>query len=625
MKVVALFLLAITLIKFTKSDKILAEFIRDYYGSCDIHQIVIFACWNYAADISQSVMGLDTVVTYQSTMNDVDVTTILRIAHFQVGVVLDFDCPFSKNILDKFSNQLHFNDSYYWLVLSRLTPISVNFLQHLRLTIEAELTFAVREGDTFKLHDVYNPSYRHGCDVVIVDKGKWSPGDGLSNKLTQYKYERRHLHGVTLNFTVTVANPVDVDIVTYLSSQKNRGLDPMQKSHYNLMLFLQYLYKFSITVYLSPLWGILVNGSYNGIMGDMVSNEGVDMSISPFEFDWYRLHVVEYVVPTWFTDFTFSFLHPTKSTMRNNFLKPFTQDLWWAILLVGAVYWVLLLLSLMLEQHHETGRQNINAGAVETGLTTVAALSQQGLSDSPHFPSGRITFLSLFLWALLLYQFYSASIVSSLITAPPRWIKSLKDLTESDLEVGAIDVSFFRDWFKITNNSDIRDLYNRKMNSSVSNWPNAFMSVPAGLKKVQEGGYAFLTETASTYRIMRETYSEDEICAVQEIRPQPRNKMSPILPKNSPFKKMITYGFTKIIQSGLLAHVQHYWRGSVPECPESYSSMPTAMGMKEFSPALFLLCIGAGISIVTLLIEYFHFYLEDQRDRATRHLEELPQ
>ncbi|XP_011296661.1 uncharacterized protein [Fopius arisanus] len=628
MKAVAFFILSVALIQPCLSHKILFDFIRDYYEASNIHQIVVFACWDYAASLSRDIMGFNNFITYRSTTSDVDITTILRSAHFQIGVVLDFDCPRSENILDKFSTHLHFNNSYYWLVLSKLMPIPVKYLQHLKLTIETELTFAVRENDAFLLYDVYNPSYRHDCEVITKYKGQWTRENGLKDELTQYIYERRNLGGVTLNLTITFANvnfTAQTDIIRYLTSTKNKGLDPMQKSHYAIMMYLQYLYKFNFTVYRSAHWGYLVNGSYNGILGDLIRDDGVDMSISPFELIAERGGLVDHVVSTWFTDFTFTFLHPKQTNLRNNFLKPFTDDLWWAILVVGSIYWALLFLSLMLEHHHQAETHDIGEGVVETGMTAVAALSQQGLSDSPNFPSGRITFLSLFVWALLLYQFYSASIVSSLMTTPPRWIKTLKALVESDLTVGAIDVSHFREWLQASKNPDVSELYNRKMNSSVKYRPHAFLKVPSGLKKVQEGGYAFLTETASTYRIIRDTFTEEQICSVEEVRFQPRTMMSPLLPKNTPFHKMMTYGLTKVIQGGLLAYVRQYWRGKFPKCPESYSSMPTAMGMPQFSPALFLLCIGAAVSIVTLIIEYCYFHMENKTNGTQRDITKLPE
>ena len=76
-----------------------------------------------------------------------------------------------------------------------------------------------------------------------------------------------------------------------------------------------------------------------------------------------------------------------------------------------------------------------------------------GLSEGPHSTSGRIVFITLFLWTLLMYQFYSASIVGSLLAAPPKWINNLVDLANSELHFGYEDMPYLHDYFKVRINS----------------------------------------------------------------------------------------------------------------------------------------------------------------------------
>ena len=58
--------------------------------------------------------------------------------------------------------------------------------------------------------------------------------------------------------------------------------------------------------------------------------------------------------------------------------------------------------------------------------------------------SGRIIFFSLFTLGFLLYQFYSASIVGSLLSEPARFINTLEDLADSNLEVGMENADYTR-------------------------------------------------------------------------------------------------------------------------------------------------------------------------------------
>ena len=63
--------------------------------------------------------------------------------------------------------------------------------------------------------------------------------------------------------------------------------------------------------------------------------------------------------------------------------------------------------------------------------------------------SGRIVFLTLFVWGLIIYQFYSASIVGSLLATPPKFIKNAIDVANSELEVKFEDIPYVHDWFRV--------------------------------------------------------------------------------------------------------------------------------------------------------------------------------
>lgn len=55
-----------------------------------------------------------------------------------------------------------------------------------------------------------------------------------------------------------------------------------------------------------------------------------------------------------------------------------------------------------------------------------------------------------FVYAVTLYQYYNATIVSSLLLEPPRNIRTLKDILDSDLKAGSHDIVYDRDYFKVS-------------------------------------------------------------------------------------------------------------------------------------------------------------------------------
>lgn len=63
-----------------------------------------------------------------------------------------------------------------------------------------------------------------------------------------------------------------------------------------------------------------------------------------------------------------------------------------------------------------------------------------------------------------------------------------------------------------------------------------------GLAMVKKGGFAFHVDIATAYKIIRETFTEKEICELTEIQLFPPQRMVAIVQKRSPFRKLVTYG-----------------------------------------------------------------------------------
>lgn len=64
-------------------------------------------------------------------------------------------------------------------------------------------------------------------------------------------------------------------------------------------------------------------------------------------------------------------------------------------------------------------------------------------------PSGRTMTVMIVLFTFMLYQFYSASIVSSLLMEPPKTITNFENLVKSKLKICIEDVSYNYDFFKV--------------------------------------------------------------------------------------------------------------------------------------------------------------------------------
>lgn len=102
-------------------------------------------------------------------------------------------------------HRIKYNESYWWLMTSARKSVPKDFFSELPLNIATEMTFALRQNESYELYDVYNPSYKHGAKLNVTFMGTWDIEGGLNIILNQYKYLRRgNLHGLILNSSVAV-------------------------------------------------------------------------------------------------------------------------------------------------------------------------------------------------------------------------------------------------------------------------------------------------------------------------------------------------------------------------------------------------------------------------------------
>nr|WGC55094.1 ionotropic receptor 2 [Psyttalia incisi] len=380
----------------------------------------------------------------------------------------------------------------------------------------------------------------------------------------------------------------------------------MSRYHYALVLQLRDFFNFTINLQIHESWGYLINGTFGGLIGALMKGE-TDASVSSYQYKPERMDVVDYLVETLDVNLRFFFRHPRSNDLQNNFLKPFTIHLWWVIIAVSLSYWVFMVFLKKFEIYYEKIEVNENTIS-STALTAIAAITQQGLSTAPMITSGRVVFFSLFLWTLLLFQFYSASIVGSLLAPPPRWITTLDNLTDSNLECVIEDMPYMVDYFATTANPHSQKLFERKIKPTKKKPKGSYMSASEGIERVREGGFAFHINVATGYKMIEDTFKENEICELQQIDMVGQCLTSMVTRKHSPFNEMFTWSVRKAVESGLIKRIDRVWNHQCPQCPESYSSKPTPVSMQQFSPAIFLLLIGSGLSFLILGIENLHYW-----------------
>lgn len=65
-------------------------------------------------------------------------------------------------------------------------------------------------------------------------------------------------------------------------------------------------------------------------------------------------------------------------------------------------------------------------------------------------PAGRCIVFLILMFSFSIYQFYSASIVGSLLMEKPKSIKTIRNLIDSSLRLGIEDIVYNKDFFRVS-------------------------------------------------------------------------------------------------------------------------------------------------------------------------------
>lgn len=117
-------------------------------------------------------------------------------------------------------------------------------------------------------------------------------------------------------------------------------------------------------------------------------------------------------------------------------------------------------------------------------ITNLTIFSLTGYSGGdPLLTSSHILLISVLVFSVLIFQFYSSFIVSSLLTESPKNIKTVEQLLNSPFEFGVDVTPYVLDIFQVTKEESTIKLYNKIM----KNPEKVVMPMEAGLRLLKKG------------------------------------------------------------------------------------------------------------------------------------------
>uniref|UniRef100_A0A0U5A7K3 Putative ionotropic receptor n=1 Tax=Reticulitermes speratus TaxID=60591 RepID=A0A0U5A7K3_9NEOP len=491
--------------------------------------------------------------------------------YYKFGVFLDYDCRDSKQYLDENSARRFINASFNWLVWSKYKFTSE--IDDLSMSIDTEMTWAYPDtsSDRIILHDLYKINYSWPINGTLA--GHWTLKEGVVFNLTQYKYSRRQdLRGIVYTAALVVNNIPTTNLEEELVKPENRALDSMATYNYRGFLLMQQMYNFSKRILHTNTFGYVVEGGKPDGLVRMMKYGEAEVSISALKLNHHRIDMSDFCpVPTWELRICAMFRHPQITDSYGVLLKPFEPKLWLGCGLIWFLMMVALrFISFFESQYHaeDNPHEMINTeteGAwtwSDTLVIITGAVSQQGSTMDSKWITGRIVFLNTHILALMMNVYYSAFVVSSLLSAPTQSIHNTRDLIDSSLAFGAEDINYNRPFFEMSADPLVQELYQKRMAPPHT----GYYSRETGLHKVLTEPFVFHTEAINVYKDIEETFTDEAKCDLTEILIFPIQQCYPFVPRTSPLKELLTYGYRKAVEGGLFNYMNRHWRPDKPPC-----------------------------------------------------------
>lgn len=163
------------------------------------------------------------------------------------------------------------------------------------------------------------------------------------------------------------------------------------------------------------------------------------------------------------------------------------------------------------------------------------AVCQQGTHLVLPKTSGRIIILTTFLLALFVFISYSANILV-LLQSPSNAIKNIDDLLASPMRLALQDVRYARFNFQYENVSILKRTYATKIKPyGEDGW---IVDPAKGVENVRTQLFAYQLEKASAYKLIGETFTDDEKCSLTEITILKVPRLTASIARNSPYKEL---------------------------------------------------------------------------------------
>ena len=469
-----------------------------------------------------------------------------------------------------------------WLIKLPTMPMSIEAkasLNKLHVGYDT-LTFGFTSAGT--IYDLFRVNTT--SDVILNEMGTWIPDHQLQIPNPDIWSRRASLQGLHLKVTSVYSPPA----VTYIEDNCNTTVC-FRGMFADVLHALSEQMNFTYTVQRSYRWGAYINGTWDGMVGQLIRGEA-DIAAGDLARTKERAAVVEYLPSLIEVDELLFLRNPADSTALDAYRDPLTPISWLSIAILIAI--IPLILATMDPISPEKDANKF--GITHSYHFVLKTLVMQGGDVIPSAMSIKIAFASVLLAGILFYYYWESSLYSFLATRRSYLpFRSLNDLDKtSQYKLLTPKGTFLLDLFRYSNDPLYKKVWEEKMKPYVDEFPLYEDLATALLNDPYSVGYA-----ESIFN-QNEAYLNCEI--VTTGISSGTAQLSWAIQQQSPFQEAFDYHIRKLKEVGAVQRYSKIHEAGDQVCPD-YSGMP--IDFKQCITAFYVLLSGAIGCTLWFLLE----------------------
>ncbi|XP_033236544.1 ionotropic receptor 75a isoform X2 [Drosophila pseudoobscura] len=626
---------------------VLTKFIVNLVGT---NEAIIFSCSDKDLQlVASAFMKNDQFVNYVHMKQMYSLPFILgRNSHGRTSVIVNTRCNGAAGLLADASANKYFNKTYQWVFWG--VGVEVKYLLPLELDYigpNAQITYVNKTSNDYCLWDIHSKGRHLQSPLqlqLIATVTNYEGSSYLNIARDIFKLQSTEYRGQFNGITLRGASVIDQEDITtneqieaILSrSTKDSGVAAFIKYHYELVGLLRDRFNFSVNFRNSRGWaGRLGNTTFRlGLLG-VVKRDEADIAASGAFNRLNRFAEFDTIHQSWKFEAAFIYrFTPDLDThgKSGNFLAPFSKAVWFLILvslIVFSVIWVLFeIINSKLSPTNDPNDQinnipdtesqkcyalTIQSSWVESFLQSFAALCQQGLDPIPKDHSSRFVVITIFLFSLVIYNYYTSSVVGGLLSSSDKGPATVDEITSSPLTISFEDIGYYKVLFRESKSPAVARLIKTKLSSSrpLGKIP-VFAHIEEAVPYIKSGGFAFHCEVVAAYPLIAELFDASEICDLREVSGLMEVELlNWILPKNSQYTELFKVAMCSARERGFVERLLRQRQIRKPTCQSLYTVYPVTLS--GALAAFFVLICGIIMSILMLSIEIIYVYVVFKR------------